>query len=98
MMAKISLKAALVNSLRAQLIILCPRHEPLANALIHHENDLSSDLRTQEPRFLHPKIFPLWKVFRHSEQLDTRRRLRMTRVLVRLLLLLMVLLKLELLM
>ena len=96
--AWIHLKAALVNPLRTQLIVFRPRHEPLANALIHHKDNLGRDLRAQEPRLLHPKVFPLRKVVRHFEQLDARGRLRVTRVLVGLLhLLLMVLLELKLL-
>lgn len=88
-----------MNALRAQLVVLRPRHEPFADALIHHKDDLGSDLGAQETRLLHPDIFPLGKVIRHFEQLNARRRLRMTRVLVGLhLLLLLVLLQLELLM
>lgn len=88
-----------MNALRTQLVILRPRHEAFADALIHHKDDLSSDLGAQEASLLHPNIFPLGKVVGHFEQFDARGRLRMTRVLVRLhLLLLVVLLQLELLM
>ena len=92
-------KAALVDALRTQLVILRPGHESLTDTLIDHKHDLSSDLRAQEARFLHPEFFPLGKIVRHFEQLDARGRLRVARVLVGLLeLLLMVLLELELLM
>ena len=93
-----SLKAGFVNALRTQLVILRPRHKSFADALIDHEDDLSSNLGAQEARLLHPNIFPLGKVVWHFEQLDARWRLRVTRVLVGLhLLLLVVLLQLELL-
>lgn len=88
-----------MNPLGSQLVILSPRHEPFADTLIHHKHDLGRDLRAQEASFLHPNVFPLGEVVWHLEQLDACGRLRMTRMLVRLLqLLLVVLLKLELLM
>lgn len=96
----IHLHTALMDALGPQLVILRPRHEPLADPLVHHEDDLGRDLRAQEPGLLHPGVLPLGEVVRHLEQLDARRRLRVARVLVGrllLLLLLVVLLELELL-
>ena len=88
-----------MNTLRSQIIVLCPRHETLANPLIHHKHNLSRDLRSQKSCLLHPHFLPLGKVIWHFDQFDARGRLRMARVLVRLLhLLLVVLLELELLM
>lgn len=89
-----------MDALGPQLVILRPRHEPLADPLVHHEDDLGRHLRAQEPGLLHPRVLPLGEVVRHLEQLDARRRLRVARVLVGrllLLLLLVVLLELELL-
>ena len=61
------LKAALVDPLRSHLIVLRPRHEPFAQPLIHHENNLSSNLSAQEARFLRPDVFPLRKVIWHLQ-------------------------------
>ena len=78
--------------LRTHLIILRPRHEPLTNPLINHKNNLGRHLRAQEPRLLHPKLLPLGEIIRHLEHLDTRRRLRMARMLMGLRYLLLVVL------
>ena len=88
-----------MNSLRPQIIVLCSRHEPLADPLVHHKHNLSRDLRSQKSCLLHTYFLPLGKVIWHLEQFDACGRLRMARVLVGLLhLLLVVLLELELLM
>ena len=60
-------QAALVNPLRSHLIVLRPRHEPFAQPLIHHENNLCSNLRAQEARFLRPDVFPLREVIWHLQ-------------------------------
>ena len=59
-----------MNSLRTQLIILYPRHEALAQALVNDEQNLRCDLRTQESGLVIPDILPFREVFRDLGHFD----------------------------
>jgi len=76
------LKAAFMNTLRSKLIILSPRHKPFTQPLINNKNDLSSDLRTQKACLLHTDLFPFREIFRYLQELDARRSLSMTGMLM----------------
>lgn len=84
-----------MDTLGSHFVILRPRHESFTQSLVDHENYLSGDLRPQKYRFLHPNIFPFWEVIRQLQELDACRCLCVTRVLMRLHLLLVILLLLE---
>ena len=70
-----------MNTLRAQLIVLAPAHEPLGEPLVENKHNLRRDLRTEKVRLVKSRLLPLSKIVRHLRQPDARRRLPVARVL-----------------
>lgn len=59
----------------AEFIVLCARHESLAQTLINDENDFGRDLRAQKPCLFRAGILPLGEILGHLGALDAGGRL-----------------------
>lgn len=72
-----ALQAIVVDPCRTLVVVIRPGHVPLALPLIHHEDDLCSDLRAEEGGLVEADILPLGKVLWWFDELDAGRRLPM---------------------
>lgn len=73
---KKNLKTTLMHPHGTEVIVLRPRHEPLAQALIDDENDLGRDLRAEKACLLRAGVLPLGKILGDLGALDVGGRLR----------------------
>ena len=60
------------------VIVVRPGHVPLRCTTVDDEQQLPSNLRTEEGSLIIPNLLPLRKVLGYLRSLDTRRRLAMT--------------------
>jgi hypothetical protein len=83
--ARTSSHSVLMNTRRAQVIVLSPAHKPFILASINHENHLSSHLSAQECRLLHARhggMLPFREIVRDFDLLYRGRSLSEAAIMV----------------
>jgi hypothetical protein len=69
---KCSSQAVVVDTLGALVVVVWASHVTLALTLVYYENDLRSDLSTEESRLFKSNLLPLGKVLGSLDTLDVR--------------------------